>query len=129
MDEHDFSHSPPILLIDNNSLTTNLLLRLFRVIHCPVVEAKTRQNVDFQKHNKFKLILINLANDYEDFWISVCIRYFQQGTLLIGYIPEFLIQDFTNAATYSETLTTGDEWMLESKLYRLLQVMLTSKFI
>lgn len=106
-----------ILLIDDNSLTSLLVLRFFAYLGHKVRFAdKPKQFKEIEQ--KFDLILINLACSFHDHWIAQCIRYLNRDIPVISYAPDFLIHDFNRAELNALSKPANDGWMLHSKLFQ-----------
>lgn len=106
-----------ILLIDDNSLTSLLVLRFSTYLGHKVLFAdRPKQLDDLEQH--FDLILINLECSFHDYWITECIRGLNRDIPVISYIPDFLIKDFNRAERSVIPKPVHDGWMLNSKLFQ-----------
>lgn len=105
-----------ILLIDDNSLTSLLMLRFFAYLKHNVTFADKPNRLNALEQN-FDLIMINLACPFHEHWIIQCIQGLNRGVPVISYAPDFLIHDFNWAQLNATQKLVNDGWMLNSKFF------------
>lgn len=106
-----------ILLIDDNALTSLLVLRFFAYLGHKVRIADKPQ-LPKELENDFDLILINLACSFHEHWIAQCIRCLDRKALVISYAPDYLIHDFNQAERRNIRKPINNGWIRHSKLFQ-----------
>lgn len=109
-----------ILLIDDNTLTSFLVLRFLGYLGHQLTFFDTPQHLE-ELEQKFHLVLINLACSFHEAWIKKCIQCINKNVPVLSYSPDFLIHDFNQAGRNPISKLVNDNWMLNSRLFQFIK--------
>lgn len=120
MNKRTETNKPHILLIDDQIITTMLILRLFNYLNFEIYHIKSVKQMKQCKNTvPFNLVVTNLASSYqEESWIPQYMKLLKGHIPVIYYTPDLLIDDFERAFINNKKNPNDDSWLINSELYR-----------